>query len=109
MISQCQSCSYNASTLFAVKAVKASNEVTKKTLQAKNNFIHGHIEKSAGPSKNAIMTQTSTLLLKSFEEKARFKILKIAQIPQTELTAAALVAMKADMGIPWEKLKRMPR
>ena len=61
------------------------------------------LESSAGSSSN------SMIILKGFERKDRREILKTANITSVEISADAMVAMKVDMGIPWEKLKTMAR
>jgi len=67
----------------------------------------------SGASKDAVSVQTGKLV-KSFDVEQRTEIIKNAQIPSASipedaLVANALVAMKVDMGIPWEKLKTMSR
>ena len=62
---------------------------------------------SAGSSKQSLMRQAGALL-KSFREE-REQILKEAKITSVQISAEAMVALKADMGIPWEKLKTMAR
>ena len=66
------------------------------------------MEISAGSSSTAIMKQSS-VLLKSFEEEERKEILQNVNIGVTEITAEEMVALKSDMGLPWEKIKTMSR
>jgi len=62
----------------------------------------------SGASKDAVSVQTGKLV-KSFDVEQRTEIIKNAQIPSASIPEDALVAMKVDMGIPWEKLKTMSR
>ena len=62
---------------------------------------NGHSEEASGP-------QTSKLVT-SIEDKKRHDILEKAGISPRVITPENMVAMKADLGIPWEKLKCMAR
>ena len=62
----------------------------------------------------AANTTKSTLvqgrsLIKKYSLEDSEKILKEEYILPSEIGAEAMVAMKLDMGIPWEKLKTMAR
>ena len=46
-------------------------------------------------------------LIQSFGRGERGKILKLANILPSEVDAETMVAMKVDLGIPWEKLKNI--
>ena len=59
-------------------------------------------------SKDSAIIQTGELL-KSFGTEARQMILEKAHIKPAEIFAEGLVAMKTDLGIPWEKLKTISR
>ena len=48
-------------------------------------------------------------MIKSFGKQERAEINKSSNIPNVEIGKQALVAMKVDLGIPWEKLKTMSR
>ena len=63
---------------------------------------------TSGTSTEAHAAQTGELL-KSFEESQRQDILRMAKIGNSEITAEEMVALKADMGVPWTKLKIMSR
>ena len=47
--------------------------------------------------------------MKSFEESDRKEILQNSNISTTNITSEEMVALKADLGLPWEKLKAMAR
>ena len=63
---------------------------------------------STGTSNTSLVEQTASLV-KSFGENERQKILKKANISAVEITPEEMVALKANMGVPWEKLKTMSR
>ena len=90
------------------KAVKKSEDAVNRTIANRNKFILQQLETSAGMSQNSVVIQTKKLI-KSFSEDDRRDILIAAKISPHEITAEEFVAMKADMGIPWEKLKTMAR
>ena len=46
-------------------------------------------------------------LIQSLGRGERGKILKLANILPSEVDAETMVAMKVDLGIPWEKLKNI--
>lgn len=50
---------------------------------------------------NGVPTQTAHFI-KSFDVQERENILKMANIKSSELDAETMVAMKVDLGIPWE-------
>ena len=79
-----------------------------KTISRRNKYIKSQIEATSGSNKEDILIQTSKLV-KSFDEEARVTILRNANISPVEIDAETMVAMKVDMGIPWEKLKTMSR
>ena len=62
----------------------------------------------AGKDLPSICSQTSALM-RTFTEDDRLHILKEANIGSTEISAEAMVALKADIGVPWIKLKTMAR
>lgn len=62
---------------------------------------------TGGKAENALK-QTSHLL-KSFRHEDRIEILKNSNISSVAITPEAMVALKVDMGIPWEKMKTMAR
>ena len=48
-------------------------------------------------------------MLKSYDNEEAFKILKKANIGTMDLNVEKMIALKAGMGIPWNKLKTMAR
>ena len=90
------------------KAIQSSENVCKKILRNRTKFVTNQIDLCASSSKKSVLVQT-TALLKRVDIDERSYILEKANIPRAELTSDVLVAMKADMGIPWEKLKVMSR
>lgn len=82
------------------KAVK--KDVCKRTLRKRNQSIRRHIDvSSCGDS-----IKQTTSLIASFkgEEKQ-----KVCSSVGTVIDAETIVAMKADLGIPWEKLRKLSR
>ena len=90
------------------KSVQGSSSASKKTLQNRSKFLQNQMETFAGSSKDDLAVQTGSLL-KSYGEKERELILKTSQIKSIEILPKTMVAMKLDMGIPWEKMKTMAR
>lgn len=70
--------------------------------------MKGQLEQATGCSKDSQITQTAKLV-KSFEGEEKEAILKKAKIATPEITAEQMIAMKIDIGIPWEKLKKLSR
>jgi len=66
------------------------------------------VQTTSGSTDGAIITQTSKLI-RSMDFEKRKKILEMSKIASVELSEEILVAMKVNMGIPWEKLKTMSR
>ena len=67
----------------------------------------GQLNNTCGSTEKASVVQTSKLL-KSFEEGNRKNILMKDGI-FVDITPKEMVAMKVDMGIPWEKVKYIAR
>ena len=63
---------------------------------------------SSGESTKSLVRQTASII-KSFAQEERNAILKKANISAVEITPEEMVALKSDMGIPWEKLKTVSR
>ena len=63
---------------------------------------------SSGESKGSLIQQTA-VIIKSFCKEERQLVLQKANINAKEITPEEMVALKADMGVPWEKLKTMLR
>ena len=84
------------------KPIKGSENVSSKSLSRRNKFLMGQLNNTCGNTEKASVVQISKLL-KSFEESHWKNILIKAGF------VADIVAMKVDMGIPWEKVKCMAR
>ena len=65
------------------------------------------LHNTSGHSEEASAIQTSKLVTSIEDEKRH--ILEKAGIYPAVITPENMVAMKADLGIPWEKLKCMAR
>ena len=89
------------------KAIKGAN-VSEKTCSNRNNFIKSQLQLATGGGKQAMINQTSKLIT-SLTPDDKNKILKKAKIASTDISAEAMVAMKANLGIPWEKLIKLGR
>lgn len=63
---------------------------------------------NSGGGAETLVTQTSKLV-KSFTEEDKEKILSQADVFPSVISAETMIAMKVDLGIPWEKLKKMGR
>ena len=85
-------------------ATKGSSAVCRRTIQKRNNFIKDQI---ACSSKD-IDLQTG-LLVKSFQASERQTIIEKAGIKPAFIGPAELVAMKSNLGLPWERMKAMSR
>ena len=90
------------------KPVKGSENVSSKTVSGRNKFLMRQLNNTCGNTEKASLVQTSKLL-NSFEEDHRKNILMKAGIVAAGITPEEIVAMKVDMGIPWEKIKCMAR
>ena len=87
---------------------KAEKEnITDRTKRRRVTCLRQTLNISSGTINSEI--HTTSRLLKSFEKDKREKILKEAGISHSSIMPETMVAMKADMGIPWEKLKVMSR
>ena len=90
------------------KAYVCSNQAAKSTTRCRNFSIKKHLEVVAGTLNNAVGYQTSKLV-KALPPETRQSILANSTVKHIEISASEMVAMKTDMGIPWEKLKTMSR
>ena len=88
--------------------MKGSCGAAKRTVARRNQFLKNQLEFSAGSSNNSLELQTGKLL-KSFGDEEQRKIVVEANISPVEIDAEQMVAMKVDLGIPWEKPKTMSR
>ena len=87
------------------KAVKSSAECSKRTIQRRNNLLRKQIEFATSSSPPL---QTS-YLVKSFGKSEQKELAENIGIGKVEITPEEMVALKAKLGIPWEKLKTMGR
>ncbi|XP_065667077.1 uncharacterized protein LOC136087630 isoform X2 [Hydra vulgaris] len=92
----------------APKAYVNSAQAAQSTLRLRNINIAKHFETLAGNLNDAVANQTSKLL-NSLSQDTRHSILDNAGLNHSEISASVMVAMKTDMGVPWEKLKIMSR
>ena len=90
------------------KPIKRSENASSKTVCRRNKSLMGQLNNACGNTEKASVVQTSKLL-KSFEEDHRKNILMKAGIVAADIAPEEMVAMKVDMGIPWEKVKCMAR
>ena len=90
------------------KPIKRSENVLSKTVCQRNKFFIGQLNNACRNAEKASVVQTSRLL-KSFEEGHRKNILMKVGIVVADIAPKELVAMKVDMGTPWEKVKRIAR
>ena len=89
------------------KPIKISSDASKRTIYNRNKFLKSQLEITSGSQDSAIL-QTGELF-KSFGTEERKVILEKVHIKPAEIFAYRLVAMKTDVGIPWEKLKTISR
>ena len=66
------------------------------------------LQNTSGHSEEASVIQTSKLVT-SIEDEKRHDILGRTGISPAVITPENMVAMKVDLGIPWENLKCMAR
>ena len=90
------------------KAIKDSTKVSNKTLNNRKKLILDQMKTSSGESTGSLIKQTA-VIIKSFGKEERQLVLEKANISAKEITSEEMVALKADMGVPWEKLKTMSR
>ena len=88
--------------------IKESTNVHKRTLQLRNKFLKDQISMACGGSQQASTKQTG-ILFKSFTPEIRQEILKSGEIKPIEIQAEQLVSMKANLSLPWEKMKVLGR
>nr|XP_047146260.1 uncharacterized protein LOC124819103 [Hydra vulgaris] len=90
------------------KICKTSNSINQKTIKRRQNQIHQSLVKNAGLAKKAKINQAA-LMLNSFNDNDKINILKQEKIPQVQIESEDIVSLKADCGLPWEKMKKMIR
>ena len=88
--------------------MKTSDKATPRTISRRNNYLASQFASVSGDNDSALSVQTSKLL-KSFDQTDRKDILVQAGLVAPEIDAGKMVAMKVDLGIPWEKLKTMAK
>jgi hypothetical protein len=98
------------SVLFSsiAKAYVTSNVASNTTIKERNAIVKRNMEIVSGTSTDAVCSQSSKLL-KSFPSETREKILTNLNIEGVSISATKMVAMKADLSLPWEKLKNISR
>ena len=90
------------------KPIKGSENTSSKTVSRRNKFLMGQLSNTCGNTEKTSVVQNSKLL-KSFEEDHRKHILMKTGIVEADIALKKLVAMKAEIGIPWEKVKCVVR
>nr|XP_047141032.1 uncharacterized protein LOC124816065 [Hydra vulgaris] len=90
------------------KAYKESASCSISTLKKRHRLLMEEVNHQVGNSKDSQVMQAA-VMLKSFDYCQKRKILQNANIGIVQLSAEELVAFKADVGIPWNKLKTMTR
>nr|XP_047129350.1 uncharacterized protein LOC124809337 [Hydra vulgaris] len=83
------------------KIYKTSTDISQKTIPRRQKQLHQSLIENAGPTKKAKMQQVA-LMLNSFDKNDKIDILKKAG-------SEDIVSLKADCGLPWEKMKKMIR
>nr|XP_047126638.1 postreplication repair E3 ubiquitin-protein ligase RAD18-like [Hydra vulgaris] len=94
--------------VFAPKVYVESAHCSNKTLSKRQKHLMQQVNHTAGCSQESKICQTS-VMLKSYDKDEANEMLKKANIGTMDLNAREMVALKADMGIPWNKLKTMAR
>ena len=87
-------------------AYKDSSKVSSKTLQRRSNFVKKELSVCSG---NDGTKKQAAHLIQSFGRGERENILKLANILPSVVHAETVVAMKVELGVPWEKLKNISR
>ncbi|XP_047127237.1 uncharacterized protein LOC124808269 isoform X1 [Hydra vulgaris] len=97
-------------TQFSVttKSFKTSTEISQKTIYRRQKQLHQSLIDNAGPTKKAKIQQVA-LMLNSFNKNNKIDILKKSNLSQVEIGPEDIVSLKADCGLPWEKMKKMIR
>ncbi|XP_065665062.1 uncharacterized protein LOC105850185 isoform X2 [Hydra vulgaris] len=90
------------------KAYKESASCSGHTLRKRHKHLVDQANHQVGNSKDSLVVQTS-VMLKSFDHNQKNKVLESAKIGVVEFSAEELVAFKANVGVPWNKLKTMTR
>ena len=90
------------------KTFKTSAEISEKTIRRRQKQLHQSLIENDGPTKKAKIQQVA-LMLNSFNKNDKIDILKKSNLSQVEIEPEDVVALKADCGLPWEKMKKMIR
>ena len=83
------------------------DNVSDRMQRKRNQYLRGQLEQSSG-SRRSQVNQAANLV-KNFNEEEKAFVSKKAKIGAPEITAAHMVALKIDVGIAWEKLKKLSR
>ncbi|XP_065663350.1 uncharacterized protein LOC136085802 isoform X3 [Hydra vulgaris] len=89
---------------LAPKAYVSSDQASTTTVRVRNASIKRQLKVVSGTSNDAICCQSSKLL-NSFQAESKGLILDNLNTERVVISATNMVAMKADLCIPWEKLK----
>ena len=92
----------------APKAYKDSANCSNSFLRKRQKYLLEQFNHTAGSSQDSKICQTA-VMLKSYDNDEANNILNKANIGKVDLNAEEMVALKAAMGIPWNKLKTMAR
>ncbi|XP_065675447.1 uncharacterized protein LOC136091667 [Hydra vulgaris] len=92
----------------APKAYKDSANCSNSSLRKRQKYLLEQFNHTAGSFQDSKVCQTA-VMLKSYDNDEANKILNKANIGRVDLNAEEMVALKADMGITWNKLKTMAR
>ncbi|XP_065641217.1 uncharacterized protein LOC124812048 isoform X1 [Hydra vulgaris] len=90
------------------KAYVSSNQASNTTIRVRNASIKRHMKVISGTSNDAVCCQTSKLI-NSFQAETKGLILDNLNTERVVISATNMVAMKADLCIPWEKLKTISK
>ncbi|XP_065663349.1 uncharacterized protein LOC136085802 isoform X2 [Hydra vulgaris] len=93
---------------LAPKAYVSSDQASTTTVRVRNASIKRQLKVVSGTSNDAICCQSSKLL-NSFQAESKGLILDNLNTERVVISATNMVAMKADLCIPWEKLKTISR
>jgi len=94
-------------TSMPVASKESESAVCKRTLQIRSKHFRNNLSILAG-GENGKNVQAA-LFLNSASATERQAILDEGNISPVELNAKTMVAMKADMCLPWEKMKTISR
>ena len=87
------------------KAYKPSSECSRRTVQRRNSLLKDII---VGSSATSAPEQTG-LLISSYSKKEKKTVRQVANMEVDHISPEEMLALKAKLGIPWEKLKTIGR